>query len=80
MQAQRDTAVRKLAAELTMGLAPLLRRYLDNLDGVILAGGGAALLQQYLAPSLPPISVPVTPRFSVARGFAKRSAFLAHMA
>ena len=80
MTAQRDIAVRKLAAELAMGLAPLLRPHLDNLDGVILAGGGAELLQQYLVSALPPISVPVTPRFSVARGFAKHSAFLSHMA
>lgn len=79
MEAQRDAAVRKLAAELTVGLTPLLRPYIDNLDGVILAGGGAELLQKYLAPSLPPITVPVKPRFSVARGFAKHSAFLARV-
>ena len=80
METQRDGAVRKLAAELTVGLTPLLRPYLDNLDGVILAGGGAEILKQYLAPSLPPITVPAQPRFSVARGFAKHSAFLAREA
>ena len=67
----RQIGVRALVAEVHQNLLPIYNDYRDVLKGVLVAGGGAPLLQSFLKERLPKARIMENPRYAVATGFAR---------
>lgn len=76
----RSTGVRALTDELNRETRSRFESLMQTLDGIILAGGGAALVEPWAKTLGPNIVVLDDPRFAVAEGFGRFSLAQQHLA
>lgn len=71
IQPQVDKALKGLAQQIIETANKKLEEFVDDVDGIVLAGGGAPVIAEVLCEKWPHVRMVANPRFAVAEGFRR---------